>query len=396
LTIIGIGEDGVAGLAPASQAALDAAEVIMGPARHIDLVPDGAARRIVWPVPFADGLETLLSLRGQKVVVLASGDPFWFGAGTTIARSFAEHGLDATEWTALPGPSCFSLAAARLGWALDQTTCLGLHAAPFQRLLPHLAPGQRLITTVRDGESVAALGAYVTDQGFGDSELTIMERLGGPHERLSQAKAASALDGPFAHPVVVAIAVAGQKAGLPATNGLSDAMFDSDGQMTKRPIRAITLSSLAPRPGELLWDIGGGSGSVSVEWCLAHPGNRAVTIEPRADRVQHIAANAARFGLTQRLKIVEGAAPRALEGLATPTAIFVGGGLTAEVLEAIVWRPVRLVVNAVTLEGEALLSRYQATHGGDLMRIGISRSTPIGNKHGWASAFPVVQWSRVP
>lgn len=395
LTIIGIGEDGVAGLSAASQAALSEAEVIMGPQRHLDLVVNNPLSTSVpagtdlipWPVPFADGIAILASLRGQRVAVLASGDPFWFGAGSVIARSF---GPD--EWTALPGPSCFSLAAARLGWPLETTTCLGLHAAPMARMRPHLAPGMRLIVTLRDGDAVPTLGTYLDTQGFGDSILHVMEHLGGPQDRLTD-HSADAITGTFEHPVCAAIEVAGDGPALTSASGQADDTFQSDGQITKRPVRAITLSTLAPKPDEHLWDIGGGSGSIALEWLLAHPTTTATTVEPRADRVARIAQNALNLGLDHRLTVIEGAAPEALAGLKEPDAVFIGGGLSQPVLDAAVATSARIVVNAVTLEGEALLSAAQATHGGELMRIALSNATPLGPKRGWSSAYPVVQWS---
>ncbi len=367
----------------------------MGPQRHLDLVVNNPSSTsvpagtdlVAWPAPFADGIAILASLRGQRVAVLASGDPFWFGAGSVIARSF---GPD--EWTALPGPSCFSLAAARLGWALENTTYLGLHAAPMARMRPHLARGVRLIVTLRDGDAVPALGNYLDTQGFGDSILHVMEHLGGPQDRFTQHRA-DAIKGTFDHPVCVAVDVAGDGSALTAASGQPDDTFQSDGQMTKRPVRAITLSTLAPKPGEHLWDIGGGSGSIALEWLLAHPSTTATTIEPRADRAARITQNALDLGLDHRLTVIEGAAPDALPGLKEAHAIFIGGGLSKPVLDAAVATPARIVVNAVTLEGEALLSAAQAIHGGDLMRIALSNAAPLGPKRGWASAYPVVQWS---
>ncbi|WP_299598443.1 precorrin-6y C5,15-methyltransferase (decarboxylating) subunit CbiE [uncultured Tateyamaria sp.] len=395
LTIIGIGEDGVAGLSSASQAALTEAEVIMGPQRHLDLVVNNPLSTSVpagtdlipWPVPFADGIAILASLLGKQVVVLASGDPFWFGAGSVIARSF---GPD--EWIALPGPSCFSLAAARLGWPLENTACLGLHAAPMARMRPHLARRARLIVTLRDGDAVPALGNYLDTQGFGDSILHVMEHLGGPQDRLTQHRA-DTITGTFEHPLCAAVEVAGDGPALTAASGQPDDTFQSDGQITKRPVRAITLSTLAPKPGEHLWDIGGGSGSIALEWLLAHPTTTATTVEPRADRAARIAQNALDLGLDHRLTVIEGAAPDALPGLKEAHAIFIGGGLSKPVLDAAVATPARIVVNAVTLEGEALLSAAQAIHGGDLMRIALGHAAPLGPKRGWASAYPVVQWS---
>ena len=390
LTIIGIGEDGVAGLNARSQAALSAAKVIMAPPRHLDLLGETSARRIPWPVPYRDGLDVLKTLRGQGVVVLASGDPFWFGAGSAIARQFDSH-----EWIALPGASCFSLAANHLGWALEDTACLGLHAAPMTRLRRHLARGTRAIVTLRDGKSVAELTTYLSAQGFGDSMLTLFEHLGGPHERITSGTASS-LHGTFDHPVCAAIAFAGQGAALTVATGQADATFASDGQMTKRPVRAITLSTLAPRPHEHLWDIGGGSGSIALEWLLAHPTTRATCIEMRDDRAARIAQNAEDLGVAHRLVVVTGVAPGALAGRDTPDAIFVGGGLDHALIEEVSATGARLVVNAVTLEGEALLARWHARLGGELMRIELASAKALGPKRGWSASYPVVQWSLVP
>lgn len=390
MTIIGIGEDGVAGLGPTSQGLLARADIIMAPPRHLNMVSNTGAKQIEWPAPFVDGLEILDSFRGQNVVVLASGDPFWFGAGSVIARRYK-----ATEWVAHPGVSCFALAAARLGWALERTVCLGLHAAPFSRLRRHLARDVQIIATLRDGRAVQQLATYLTDQGFGDSQLTILEHLGGPLEKRT-CDTALALNGTFDHPVCAAIRVAGEGAALTRATGQSDDIFASDGQITKRPIRAITLSTLAPKPHEHLWDVGGGSGSITLEWLLSHPTTRATCIEPRRDRATRIGQNADALGVAHRLTVIKGAAPDAFRGLAPPQAIFVGGGLSRAVLDAVLAvNAPRLVVNAVTLEGEALLAVCHAQNGGDLTRIALSTATPLGPKRGWSSAYPVVQWSLI-
>lgn len=382
-----MGEDGVAGLSATSQAALDAAEVVMGPPRHLGLIPDGDARRFEWPVPFADGIEVLAGLRGQKVVVLASGDPFWFGAGSVLARHFK-----ASEWVALPGVPSFSLAAAQLGWALEDTTCLGLHAAPLSRMRRHLAPGVRLLVTLRDGGAVADLATCLKGLGFGASTLHILERLGGPQARLTTTMAEK-VSGQFEHPMLAAIEVAGNGQALSTATGQSDQTFDHDGQITKRPVRAITLSTLAPKPGEHLWDVGGGSGSVALEWLLSAPDTTATCIEIRSDRAARILANADALGVAHRLTVIEGRAPEVLASLAPPDAVFVGGGLSEPVLDTARATGARLVANAVTLEGEALLAAAQAAHGGQLMRIDLSHCAPLGSKRGWSASYPVVQWS---
>lgn len=364
----------------------------MGPSRHLGLLPEITAERIAWPVPFADGIARLLELREQRVVVLASGDPFWFGAGSSIARHLAPG-----EWTALPGPSTFSLVAGRMGWPLEATECLGLHAAPLDRLRPVLAAGVCMIVLLRDGAAVRGLADYLCDAGFGVSDLAVFEAVGGPRERRTDGKAAELLDIGFAHPVCAAVQVQGDGAALPLASGRPDAWFDSDGQITKRPVRALTLSALAPRPFEHLWDIGGGSGSVGIEWLLAHPSLGATTIEPRKDRAARIAQNAARLGV-DRLTVVHGAAPDALAGLPLPDAVFIGGGLTQALLDWLTAHlpgGTRIVANAVTLESEALLTEARARLGGDLLRIELAQTAPLGGKTGWKSSYPVVQWSAV-
>jgi len=390
LTVLGLGEDGLDGLSPANRQVLDRAEVIMGPPRHLSLVPETGAERIEWPVPFSDGLPILTGFRGRATVVLASGDPFWFGAGSVIARNF-----EAAEWTARPGQSTFSLAAARLGWPLEGTQTFGLHAAPLTRLRPHLSPGLRAIILLRNGAAVAELATYLTETGFADTQLHVMEALGGPRERARSVSLTEALLGTFDHPVCVGLEVAGKGRVFPKASGKPDDIFETDGQITKRPIRALTLSALAPQRGEHLWDIGGGTGSISIEWLMCDPSLTATTIEPRADRAERIRRNADALG-QDRLNVVHGTAPDALSGLPLPDVVFIGGGLSYELLTWLrdtVPAGTRLVANAVTLESEALLAQWHQNCGGDLLRIELAHSAPLGPRRGWKSAYPVVQWS---
>ncbi|MEP4037325.1 precorrin-6y C5,15-methyltransferase (decarboxylating) subunit CbiE [Pseudophaeobacter sp.] len=386
LTVIGLGEDGLAGLSDASRKALQAAEVIFGGPRHLDLVKAGTKGQ-PWPVPFST--QPVLARRGSPVVVLASGDPFWHGAGGALMQD-----LEAHEWVSQPAPSCFALAANRLGWKLEDTLCLGLHAAPFAKLLPLLGRGRRVICTLRDGEAPAELAGWLVENGHGAARLHVMERLGGPLERLRHSTARDWDLPPGGAPVLVAIEAT--QPGLPQASGLADAHFASDGQITKRPIRALTLSALAPRTGELLWDIGGGSGSVSVEWCLAAPGAHALTFEPRAERLENIRANAERFGLTHRMAAVHGKAPEVLTGHELPDCVFIGGGGSQALLDhlwMILPEGTRLVANGVTLETETLLMQAHAQHGGHLLKAEIAEAGPLGSMRDWQRARPVIQWS---
>lgn len=388
-----MGEDGADGLAPPARAALVAAEVVMGSARHLALLPPFSGAAIVWPVPFAEGIPLLLAQRGRRVVMLASGDPFWFGAGASVARHLAPE-----EWVTHPAPSTFGLAAARLGWALQDTACLGLHAAPLSRLRPHLAPGRRCIVLLRDGAAVGALAEWLAGLGFGASRLHVLEALGGPRERVRMARADALVDAlghhGAAHPVAVGVDCAGEGPAMPCAAGLPDALFAHDGQITKRPVRALALSALAPRPGELLWDLGAGSGSIGIAWLLAHPANRAVAVEADPVRAARARANALALG-ADRLDVLDGAAPAILPPGA-PDAVFIGGGLSQALLEAL-WARLpggtRIVAHAVTLESEALLAQWQGARGGDLLRIELAHAAPLGARRGWRGAYPVVQWS---
>lgn len=393
LTIIGLGEDGLSGLPPASRAALDAAELVAGSARHLALLPGLRTSRrelLEWPVPFADGIPMLLARRGRRVALLASGDPFWFGAGSSVTRHLAPH-----EWQALPAPSTFGLAAARLGWSLENVGCLGLHAVPLTRLRPHLCVGAKLLVLLRDGGAVAELARYLVDTGFGETAMSVLEAVGGPHERQRHVTAATFDLADVRHPVSVALQVKGAGLALPRSAGVPDALFAHDGQITKQRVRALALCALAPRPGERLWDIGAGSGSIGIEWLLAHPRCEAVAIEADPDRAARLRGNADRLGV-DRLVLVTGAAPQALAGLAAPDAVFIGGGLGDELLTRL-WQMLpagcRVVAHAVTLESEALLAAWHARAGGSLLRIELAEATPLGTRRGWRAAYPIVQWS---
>lgn len=387
LTIIGIGEDGLAGLSDASRKALAKAEIVFGGERHLRLAEIGA-RGQAWPVPF--DIKPVLCRRGRPTAVLASGDPFWHGAGGRLAAH-----LSGDEWIAHPAPSTFSFAAARLGWPLEETICIALHAAPFERLVPHLARGARLICLVLDADAAADLAAWLTARGWGASRMWTLAALGGPREEIAEATAARYVASSVTSPIAVALQADGA-AGLPRCSGLADDLFVNDGQITKRPMRSLALSALAPRRGETLWDIGAGSGSISVEWALA--GGSAIAIEAREDRAANIRANAGAFGLTHRIRTVIGRAPGVLAGLEHPDAVFIGGGLDATMFEGL-WPLLsvgaRIVAHAVTLETEALLSDLHKQHGGELMRIEIAHVAPLGPRRSWEAVRPVVQWHAV-
>jgi precorrin-6Y C5,15-methyltransferase (decarboxylating) len=384
LTLIGLGEDGPASLSPASREALARAEVVFGGPRHLALVGAGDRGR-AWPVPF--DVAPVLDRRGQPTVVLASGDPFWFGAGGSLMAHLASG-----EWVSHPAPSTFQLAANRLGWRLEEVLCLGLHAAPFARLRPVLGRGVRAICTVRDGAAVGELAAWLAANGHPNARLTALERLGGPQERV-RAFTPTATPDDLAAPISVAIEATDP--GLSGASGLADDLFAHDGQITKRPVRALTLSALAPRAGETLWDIGAGSGSIGIEWLLAG-GARVHALEADPTRAARAAGNVQAFGLSHRHHLHQARAPEGLEALPTPDAVFIGGG-ASEALLSHLWgimpEGARLVMNAVTLETEALVLDWSARHGGSLLKIELSEPTAIGRKRGWRAALPILQWS---
>jgi precorrin-6Y C5,15-methyltransferase (decarboxylating) len=396
LSIVGIGEDGIDGLSATARALISDADIVFGGKRHLALATTlirGAARP--WPSPFAGAVDEVLAQRNRQVCVLASGDPFNYGIGSVLARR-----VEPQEMVVVPAASAFSLAAARLGWALPETTLVSLHGRMLDLVRPHLHPRARVLALTSDGGSPAALARLLAESGFGESCLTVLEALGGPRERIRATRAARFdLDG-IDELNTVAIEVIAEKDArvIARAAGLSDALFEHDGQISKREIRAITLSSLAPRLGELLWDVGAGAGSVAIEWMLADPSLRAIAIEARADRAARIRRNAAALGVPG-LDVVEGTAPAALAALPPPDAIFVGGGASDPgVLDAVVAALApggRLVVNAVTLETEALLIARHAALGGELVRIALARAAPMSDLTGWRPALPVTQWSWV-
>lgn len=384
LHVIGIGEDGLAGLSPAARALVEGADVVVGGARHLALAP-GTAERVAWPSPFDAGV--LDGLRHRRVVALVTGDPLWFSAGEAIARAHPDAVL-------VPHVSAFQMAAARMRWPLAGVECLSVHGRPVEGVLSVLHPGARLLLLAEAGSAPAVAGLLVR-HGWGASLVTALWHLGGEGEGRREAVAR---DWEGATPALTTLAVAcvpdEGAAPLPLW-GLPDDAFAHDGTMTKREVRALTLARLAPRPGALLWDVGCGAGSVAVEWMRAARGARAVGIEPRADRRALAATNALALGAPS-LDLVAGGAPGALVGLPAPDAAFLGGGLSEATFVAC-WAALnphgRLVANAVTLDSQALLMALHARHGGDLGRVAVSRAEPVGTRTAWRPAMEVMQWA---
>jgi precorrin-6Y C5,15-methyltransferase (decarboxylating) len=403
LTVVGIGADGWAGLTGTAREALDVADVVFGSSRQLELLPAGLrGKQVAWPSPLLPALPGLLTkAEGRRRVVLASGDPTFHGIATTIARLLPE-----LELTVVPHPSSLSLACARLGWAQADVEVVSLVGRPVELVHPALQPGRRVLVLGSGTGSPAEVAQLLRERGFGPSRLTALSDLGAKDEQriTTVADEWPASGWPVgaratALTVLALECVAGPDAvRLPRTPGLPDSAYENDGQLTKRPVRAITLASLAPSPGELLWDVGGGAGSIGIEWMRSHPACRAISVESDPDRVDRIRRNAATLGVPG-LEVISGRAPAALAGLPTPDAIFVGGGASTPGLLETCWQALpaggRIVVNVTTIESEQAVLTARAAHGGELTRIEITRAEPIGRLTGWRPARPVTQWLAV-
>ncbi len=391
LAIVGIGEDGH--LPPAARDAVSRAGLVAGGRRHLALAGWAIhGEQLAWPSPMADTYPAILARRGQPTAVLASGDPFCFGVGTVLGRLVPPAEIDCH-----PAPSAFALARARLGWATEDVAELSACGRPLAAIVPYLQPGVRLLVLSAGAATPAALAALLRDRGLGASALTVLEAMGGPAERIRSTTAAD-----FALEDIVplntcAVTVTG-KVQQHLASGLPDALFAHDGQLTRREIRAITLSALAPRRGELLWDVGGGAGSVGIEWMLRHPANRAIAIEQDKARAARIAQNAGQLGVPA-LTVVEGVAPEALAGLPRPDAVFLGGGAHQPGVVDTAWAALppegRIVANAVTVETEAVLLGAQSRLGGTLLRISLERLDSVGTMHAFRPAMTVTQWAAI-
>jgi precorrin-6B C5,15-methyltransferase / cobalt-precorrin-6B C5,C15-methyltransferase len=398
LTVVGLGADGWSGLAPAARDALAAAEVVLGGPRQLELVAGRVpAELVAWPVPMLPALPGFVErYRGRAVCALASGDPMFFGLGATLVRV-----LGADRLRVLPAPSSVALACARMGWAADDVEVVSAVGRPLARVRRALAPGRRLLVLSAGAASPVLLAELLVADGWGPSPMTVLEQLGGPgeHRRDGTAQGWRHPAGDALNLVAVVCAPGHGARVLGEVPGLPDDAYEHDGQLTKREVRAVTLAHLAPRPGELLWDVGAGAGSIAVEWMRAHPSCRAVAVEPRPDRAAAARRNADALGVPA-LQVVEGSAPAVLAGLPEPDAVFVGGGLTRDgVLDAcLAALPAggRLVANAVTVEAEAVLAAAHARWGGSLVRIAVQRSAPVGAFTGWRPAMPVTVWSVTP
>ena len=396
LSVVGIGEDGLSGLSSIARFLVDRAQVVVGGARHLAMLPtDDTREKLLWESPLQATVDEIIRRRGESICVLASGDPMCHGIGVTLSRR-----IPIAEMTIIPAASAFSLVCARLGWALADVETFSLTNRPIASIALALYPGALLLVLSADRHTPALVAQMLTDRGFGGSLMTVFERMSGDSERRIEGVAAAWNVPDLADLNTIAIAVAGDRQTMifPRTAGLLDAAYLHDGQLTKREVRAVTLSTLAPVPGQLLWDVGAGCGSIAIEWMRSYRGCRAIAIERHPTRLQYIAENASNLGVPS-LQIIAGEAPAALANLPQPDAIFIGGGVTAEAVLETCWNALgeggRLVVNAVTVESEFKVLQWHSLHGGELIRIGIQRVGAIGSFLGWKPLAPVTQWAVV-
>lgn len=395
LSVVGIGEDGLEGLTPRARMLVDGAQTLIGGDRQLEMLPEDGRQRLTWPSPLADLMPQIAERRGSSVCVLATGDPMFFGIGVTLARLF-----DADEMDVVPSLSAFSLAASRLGWSLADVEQMTLHGRPTSLIVPFILPGARLMILSDGADTPVQVARILSERGYGDSKIYVLEHMGGPLERGLEGTAAD-----WPHTDIAPFNTIGVEcvAGVDAiilsrVPGLPDDAFTSDGNMTKREVRAATLAALSPIPGQHLWDIGAGCGAISIEWMRAHPSCRATAVESRADRIGLIARNAIALGVP-RLGMIEGQAADVLAGLDAPDAIFIGGGASTPGLIDLCWDALpaggRLVANVVTLEGEGALAEFRVRQGGELVRIAVSRAEPVGPLTGWKPLMTVTQLAAV-
>ncbi len=394
LSVIGVGADGLDGLGSVAHRLIETAETVVGGERHLAMLkPTHRAERLTWTTPLSETVAAIAVRRGRPVAVLATGDPLWFGIGVTLARAFAPE-----EMVVVPHLSAFSLAAARMAWAIDEAETLTLHGRPLDKLALHLAPAARILALSENGETPASVARYLSERGWGPSVLTVLEHLGGVAERRIAGPADK-----WSHPraadlntLAIECRPGPNAVYWPRVPGLPDDAFIHDGQLTKREVRAATLAVLGPLPGALLWDVGAGCGSIAIEWMRAAPRARAIALEREPSRLALIARNAAALGVPQ-LRILEGEAPAAFTGLDHPDAIFIGGGLSTPGLIESGWQALkpggRMSANAVTIEGEARLLSWHNRFGGALIRIAVSRAEELGAFQGWRPLMPVTQWN---
>ncbi|MCG8507644.1 MAG: precorrin-6y C5,15-methyltransferase (decarboxylating) subunit CbiE [Rhodospirillales bacterium] len=392
LQVIGVGDNGWKSLSPEGREALETAEVVIGSERLFVRLSGLRAECVQWPSPITEVAEVIRTYHGRRVAVVATGDPLWYSVGSLIAKSFASE-----EVRFHPQLSSFQQAACHMGWALQEVACETIHGRPIELISPLLGDGQRLLLLGENSESPKRVAAFLRQNGFAASGITVLSHLGGVEESRAEGWAENwEQPVPSFHVLAIECRASGpQKTEAGRVPGLSDDHYEHDGQITKREVRAVTLSKLRPMPGELLWDIGCGAGSVAIEWVRAAPGARAIGVDRDAERLGMARRNASRLGAV-KLELIEGDAAEILSQSEDPDAVFFGGGMTMEAIEKAHARlrpHGRLVCNAVTLESETLLANCHDRFGGEMCRIAIDTLSPIGSRRGWRPSMPVTQWS---
>ncbi len=392
LSIIGINEDGIAGLSAVARYWLDQAEILIGSDRHLNLIPLDGRQRLTWQSPLIDSISEILKYQGSQVCVLASGDPMWYGIGATLLQY-----IPLNQVRVVPAVSTFSLTCARLGWAFAQVETLSLCGRPLENLSAFLYPNAKILLLSADRYTPRLVAELLKAQGYGKSKIWVLEHLLGEKERIIQVTAESWQTADLEIANLNAIALEciadNRQSTFSRLAGLPDSAYIHDGQLTKSEVRAITLAALSPKPGELLWDVGAGCGSIGIEWMRSNFRGRAIAIEKK--RSAYIAQNAFALG-TPNLEIISGTAPEVLQHLAKPDAIFIGGGVTTAGMVESCWQSLksggRLVVNVVTIEGEQQVFAWHQQVGGSLKRIAIERMEAIGTFRGWKPMSAVTQW----
>jgi precorrin-6B C5,15-methyltransferase / cobalt-precorrin-6B C5,C15-methyltransferase len=398
LSVVGIGDDGLMGLSSIAQSLLEQAEIVVGGKRHLAmLAPTDARTQLAWQTPFSQSIDQIMALRGQRICVLASGDPLCYGVGVSLHQSLLAKGISPlTEMIILPAPSAFSLACSRLGWAQSDIETISLCGRDPHLINVLIYPGAKILALSADRHTPVQLAKILQERGFGDVKMTILEHLGGVQERIVSDQINNWHgDRAVADLHTIALECPALISGYSRLPGLPDDAYSHEGQLTKREIRSVTLSTLAPCPGQLLWDVGAGNGSIAIEWMRSHPRNRAIAIEQHPHRLQNIAFNAAILGVPN-LQIITGQAPAVLQDLPGPDAIFIGGGLTVPGVFDACWQALKpggkLVANGVTVETEQQIFQLQQQHGGSLDRLAIQRAESVGKFLGWKAMAPVTQW----
>ena len=391
LNIVGIGEDGIAGLSSAAQEVLREAEVIVGGDRHHSLAPNIQAMRIAWPSPFDAMIDEILTHKGRRIVVLVTGDPLWYSVGARILKAIPRE-----EIRFFPQLSAFQWAACRMGWSLADLETVTVHGRAASQILPHLAPDAKMLVLTKDSSSPDTIAKLLCECGFAQSQMTVLAAMGGDCEQRFDGVADTwNHQVPDFHTLAIHCRADVDARWYSRVGGLPDDAFIHDGQMTKRIVRSATLSALAPYPDALLWDIGAGCGSVAIEWMRASRGAMAIAVEHNIERIEMLRKNTIRLGV-EKLVITEGKAPQALVGLKRPDAVFIGGALTQTEVFETCWEQLRpggrLVANAVTIESEARLFDLQKLHGGDMSRLAVHQAEKVGRFNGWKPIMPVTQW----